>query len=1098
MNSRHQKIVRMSSYLLVSFLVLIILSVASINFLVPFYTGKALKSVSDSKKVELHAKRSGFGFFKGLKIEGLKLTGNGKETLHIKGISILPDYISSIREKKLVIKTVTLQKPVLNISNNFSDNILKLLSNEKDEIDKDVESKFKIRKIRADNLTIETGKTGKVELKDIEVNWNKSDRDIDEFFFDAGLSVNSSSETDLNGKLLLKGKKKSADLVIKIANIENLYKTDLINIPKDTNTKIRTNITYLADIESRTKFSFYNKQSREFGELKLNLLYRNGNLALNNSFFELNDLLKLQMRGEVEDLDNKRLLTISSELRVKDLNRLSEWTDFINKNELSGSFQSNRIVIKGSEKLESINLKAGGILKDANYQSANYSFQDVNSDLELEMNFPDNEAILKINFNTGESKITISGNNTIQAEKFYTSKPSEIKYSRDSESEFLLEGKGFDFSKAAYSDYLIENGTINSFKFRKGINRGFSLDADILGNNLHSDGFRVSYSAADINIQNKDDKTVTSGNLDFDKGEISSYNVEKYKGDFIFEDNKVLLQDSTIKADYLDNAYIKKSSITLPQDGKSDIKIELQDAALSGLVGKLESDIKKAKFIFDINSSSLTGNIDARSIAYEATNTSNLKLDLSFQKKRIEIKNLKSEFSGGNLEGEGWINVGNNTNTFRTSVEAKGIKIPTSTNYPLKKISTVIDGQIGESGINARGTVKLEELEIKKDINSSNVNGRVDLLLEDETIHIENGFINNESSKNINFKGIINNYRKENRRAEIDISETALGTVKEVFYPLLPFEIQEGELSGTIKTEFGIGQTTENFDWNGKIKINDASLDTLLSLTEFTIEGVNGAITLDKSVISKNTLSEVIGKNLEINREVYSNFLNRLEHIKEESGDANYLKIKNINYGFLNVKNIETNFEMNPSKINFNHIEFDIYDGRILGTGIYNISKNKYNVSLLFNDISLSSVSESIPSIKDYITGRVNGMMWINDGKNIGSIDGLFSLWVIESDREKMSIGRALLDKIGARGRFFTGSSRRYDKGVISGYIKEGFMTFKELEISNTILGYKDLKILVDEKKNSISVKQLLSVIKEIAKRAGSGDIKLDFEKKEK
>ncbi|MGH7885578.1 MAG: hypothetical protein ACRENO_07780, partial [Thermodesulfobacteriota bacterium] len=74
-------------------------------------------------------------------------------------------------------------------------------------------------------------------------------------------------------------------------------------------------------------------------------------------------------------------------------------------------------------------------------------------------------------------------------------------------------------------------------------------------------------------------------------------------------------------------------------------------------------------------------------------------------------------------------------------------------------------------------------------------------------------------------------------------------------------------------------------------------------------------------------------------------------------------------------------------------------------------------------------------------------------------------------------------------------SSRNYDKGKISGYIKEGFMTFKELQITNSFFGYKDLKIRVDEKKNSISLNQMFSVIREIAKRASQGGIKLDFEK---
>jgi hypothetical protein len=40
--------------------------------------------------------------------------------------------------------------------------------------------------------------------------------------------------------------------------------------------------------------------------------------------------------------------------------------------------------------------------------------------------------------------------------------------------------------------------------------------------------------------------------------------------------------------------------------------------------------------------------------------------------------------------------------------------------------------------------------------------------------------------------------------------------------------------------------------------------------------------------------------------------------------------------------------------------------------------------------------------------------------------------------------------------------------------------------------------IHVDSKMNSISAKHLLSVIKELARRAGKGDIQIDIEKKKK
>jgi hypothetical protein len=80
-----------------------------------------------------------------------------------------------------------------------------------------------------------------------------------------------------------------------------------------------------------------------------------------------------------------------------------------------------------------------------------------------------------------------------------------------------------------------------------------------------------------------------------------------------------------------------------------------------------------------------------------------------------------------------------------------------------------------------------------------------------------------------------------------------------------------------------------------------------------------------------------------------------------------------------------------------------------------------------------------------------------------------------------------MLDQLGAKERFILGSTRSYDKGEISGYINDGLITFKTLDISNTILGYKNLSIQTDPIRNSISISHLVSVIREIARRSQSG-----------
>ena len=263
----------------------------------------------------------------------------------------------------------------------------------------------------------------------------------------------------------------------------------------------------------------------------------------------------------------------------------------------------------------------------------------------------------------------------------------------------------------------------------------------------------------------------------------------------------------------------------------------------------------------------------------------------------------------------------------------------------------------------------------------------------------------------------------------------------------------------------------------------------------FLLEDVEGSITIREIDDVENRLVALLGKDLRINRSVFKKYL---AEVKEEADTEtrDYLKIGKLQYGFFVMDNIEAKFEMDNDELNLIYLRSDVYNGNIFASGIFNYgdSNENYNINLLFSRLSLKSISDSLPSMEGYITGVIDGLLWFSVGNGYTTINGPFSFWARDGKGEKRSIGRALLEKIGAKGRFFTGSSRRYDKGEIAGYIKDGFITFKKLIISNRILGYTDLKIQVDKRQNSITVKHLFSVIRELARRASRGDVEIDFQ----
>ena len=258
---------------------------------------------------------------------------------------------------------------------------------------------------------------------------------------------------------------------------------------------------------------------------------------------------------------------------------------------------------------------------------------------------------------------------------------------------------------------------------------------------------------------------------------------------------------------------------------------------------------------------------------------------------------------------------------------------------------------------------------------------------------------------------------------------------------------------------------------------------------------MEGTVTItDKSDID-HKLSEILGTDLTIDRGVYKSYLKVLQ---DRSGieTRDFMRIGKLKYGFFEAENIAANFEMDKEKINLLFLRSDVYGGYIFANGLlrFGSEKERYDINMLFSDLSLQSISDSLPSMEGYITGLVDGLLWFTVGDSYTTIDGPFAFWARDSKHEKRTIGRALLEKIGAKGRFFTGSARRYDRGEIKGYIKDGVITFKKFIISNKILGYTDLKIQADKKMNSISVKHLLSVIRELARRASKGDIEIEYQ----
>jgi hypothetical protein len=107
-------------------------------------------------------------------------------------------------------------------------------------------------------------------------------------------------------------------------------------------------------------------------------------------------------------------------------------------------------------------------------------------------------------------------------------------------------------------------------------------------------------------------------------------------------------------------------------------------------------------------------------------------------------------------------------------------------------------------------------------------------------------------------------------------------------------------------------------------------------------------------------------------------------------------------------------------------------------------------------------------------------------GFAINQAQGNAQFWAVDGPQEKRRISRRLIERLaGQQIRYFSlfGVARRFSRGILEVALREGNLNFHELEISHTILGYKDLDVRVSPTFNRIGLAHLLESIGEAIER---------------
>jgi hypothetical protein len=199
------------------------------------------------------------------------------------------------------------------------------------------------------------------------------------------------------------------------------------------------------------------------------------------------------------------------------------------------------------------------------------------------------------------------------------------------------------------------------------------------------------------------------------------------------------------------------------------------------------------------------------------------------------------------------------------------------------------------------------------------------------------------------------------------------------------------------------------------------------------------------------------------------------------------ITIGSFRYGFRLLKDIVVWVKPEGTVLNFERFSGTIFGGRVYGSAVVDMSNGfRYRGGVLLKGLSLKTLCEEIEPIKGYISGNIDGVAQFKGfGTGISQIIGKADFWTYSTDNEKTKISREFLRKIGGPSLKTYIGERRFDKGIMSLYVQNGFLIFNELEISNrNFFGLRDLSIKVMPFNNRIAIDHLMWTITEAAQRA--------------
>ncbi|HVP77568.1 MAG TPA: hypothetical protein VMV04_06710, partial [Thermodesulfobacteriota bacterium] len=572
---------------------------------------------------------------------------------------------------------------------------------------------------------------------------------------------------------------------------------------------------------------------------------------------------------------------------------------------------------------------------------------------------------------------------------------------------------------------------------------------------------------------------------------VKSSSVVAYrKNEVDFRDLTIETQDTKSSAACL--------RITMPNT-ESDYTVEIKGADAAYRTG--EATVKQADLFASIRQDPKTISGDLRfsagNIGFQGMAFAQVAGEGRFDEKTFSINLSRIDFSGGRIRFTADGRTSENPFPLKVKIVAemldlgllpnslwKSLKLPYTVAGDIQQATFdgVVDSQqsiLGKGSLNARkvsilnpstGRSFVKDTSLRVDIESM---GK-DLTLESEVTagalstqlsgRVE-GFLEND--RHLHLKGTLPRIKASDMRSSL--------------WDIFPDSLLYVGLQGTVSSDFLIDYGKQGFDVKGNLLFADFILDG--ENGEYSIGPINGSVPLR---YSQNQGGQEVVEMPSFERSQFDRLVN--EYSREPSGKGlQRLTIGSFRYGFQLIDQINLWIEQKGNYLNIERFSANIFNGRLNGSAVVNLSSGfQYRVGFLIKAVSLTKLCDRIGSIKGFISGKVDGIATFKgSGTGLSQLIGIADFWTYRTAEEKTMISKEFLQEVGGPSVKAYVSNRSFGKGILSLYVKDGYVIFKELEISNkNLLGMTDLSLKVVPTSNRVAIDQLLWSITQAAERS--------------